>query len=146
MILAWAKRSAVAQHRAPCDMRHVAADESPSARSGVDVALHESRHRDVPNSRQSSAAFMPTAGNTIIISRCETVTTSSERQGESLPKAQRRTCHAFLPHRTIHTTRSQCHFGNPTTNRQEAARKLIEAAGGKLISMYSVAADGPAFW
>lgn len=32
---------------------------------------------------------------------------------------------------------------NPETNRQEAAKKLIEAAGGKLISMYSVAADGP---
>lgn len=32
---------------------------------------------------------------------------------------------------------------NPTTDRQQAARKLIEAAGGKLISMYSVAADGP---
>jgi uncharacterized protein with GYD domain len=32
---------------------------------------------------------------------------------------------------------------NPTTNRAEAARKLIEAAGGKLISMYSTLADGP---
>ena len=32
---------------------------------------------------------------------------------------------------------------NPTTNRYEAAKKLIEAAGGKLISMYSTAADGP---
>lgn len=32
---------------------------------------------------------------------------------------------------------------NPTTNRQEAATKLIEAAAGKLVSMYSVAADGP---
>jgi uncharacterized protein with GYD domain len=32
---------------------------------------------------------------------------------------------------------------NPTTNRQEAARKLIEAAGGKLISMYSTPVDGP---
>ncbi|MGF6306455.1 uncharacterized protein with GYD domain [Bradyrhizobium sp. i1.8.4] len=32
---------------------------------------------------------------------------------------------------------------NPTTNRYEAAKKLIEAAGGKLISMYSMAADGP---
>ena len=32
---------------------------------------------------------------------------------------------------------------NPTTNRHEAAKKLIEAAGGKLISMYSTAADGP---
>ncbi|MFT4116557.1 GYD domain-containing protein [Bradyrhizobium sp.] len=32
---------------------------------------------------------------------------------------------------------------NPTTNRQEAATKLIEAAGGKPVSMYSVAADGP---
>ncbi|MHC6157074.1 GYD domain-containing protein [Bradyrhizobium elkanii] len=32
---------------------------------------------------------------------------------------------------------------NPTTNRLEAAKKLIEAAGGKLISMYSTAVDGP---
>jgi len=32
---------------------------------------------------------------------------------------------------------------NPTTNRYEAAKKLIEAAGGKLISMYSMQADGP---
>lgn len=33
---------------------------------------------------------------------------------------------------------------SPATDRQEAARKLIEAAGGKLVSMYSVAANGPA--
>ena len=32
---------------------------------------------------------------------------------------------------------------NPTVNRQEAAKKLIEAAGGKLISMYSTPIDGP---
>ena len=32
---------------------------------------------------------------------------------------------------------------NPGTNRMEAAAKLIEAAGGKLVSMYSTAADGP---
>jgi uncharacterized protein with GYD domain len=32
---------------------------------------------------------------------------------------------------------------NPTTNRYEAAKKLAEAAGGKLISMYSTASDGP---
>ena len=32
---------------------------------------------------------------------------------------------------------------NPTTSRYEAAKKLIEAAGRKLISMYSTAADGP---
>jgi uncharacterized protein with GYD domain len=32
---------------------------------------------------------------------------------------------------------------NPTANRQEAARKTIEAAGGKLISMYSTPAEGP---
>jgi uncharacterized protein with GYD domain len=32
---------------------------------------------------------------------------------------------------------------NPTVNRYEAAKKLIEAAGGKLISMYSTPADGP---
>ena len=32
---------------------------------------------------------------------------------------------------------------NPTMNRYEVAKKLIEAAGGKLISMYGVPADGP---
>ena len=32
---------------------------------------------------------------------------------------------------------------NPNTNRVEAARKVIETAGGKLISMYSTATDGP---
>jgi uncharacterized protein with GYD domain len=32
---------------------------------------------------------------------------------------------------------------NPTASRYEAAKKLIETAGGKLISMYSTAADGP---
>jgi uncharacterized protein with GYD domain len=32
---------------------------------------------------------------------------------------------------------------NPSANRYEAAKKVVEAAGGKLISMYSTAADGP---
>jgi len=32
---------------------------------------------------------------------------------------------------------------HPTTSRYEAAKALIESAGGKLISMYSTAADGP---
>jgi uncharacterized protein with GYD domain len=32
---------------------------------------------------------------------------------------------------------------SPTTSRYEAAKHLIETAGGKLISMYSTAADGP---
>jgi len=32
---------------------------------------------------------------------------------------------------------------NPTVSRYEAAKKLIEAGGGKLISMYSTTADGP---
>jgi len=32
---------------------------------------------------------------------------------------------------------------NPTTNRFEAAKKVVEAAGGKLISMYGTPADGP---
>jgi GYD domain len=36
-----------------------------------------------------------------------------------------------------------CPTQNPTTNRYEAAKQLTEAAGGKLISMYSTAADGP---
>ncbi len=32
---------------------------------------------------------------------------------------------------------------NPTTNRAEAARKLIEAAGGQLVSFYATPVDGP---
>ncbi len=32
---------------------------------------------------------------------------------------------------------------NPNQSRYEAAKKLVEAAGGKLISMYSTASDGP---
>jgi uncharacterized protein with GYD domain len=32
---------------------------------------------------------------------------------------------------------------NPTANRFEAAKNVIEAAGGKLISMYGMPADGP---
>ena len=32
---------------------------------------------------------------------------------------------------------------NPKTNRYEAAKKLVEAVGGKLISMYSTAVNGP---
>lgn len=32
---------------------------------------------------------------------------------------------------------------SPTTSRYEAAKQLIESAGGKLISMYSTAANGP---
>ena len=32
---------------------------------------------------------------------------------------------------------------DPKTNRYEAVKKLVEAGGGKLVSMYSTAADGP---
>jgi uncharacterized protein with GYD domain len=32
---------------------------------------------------------------------------------------------------------------DPSSNRHEAAKKAIEAAGGKLISMYGMPAEGP---
>jgi uncharacterized protein with GYD domain len=32
---------------------------------------------------------------------------------------------------------------NPTTSRADVAKKVIEAAGGKMISFFSVPADGP---
>ena len=32
---------------------------------------------------------------------------------------------------------------NPTANRYEAAKRTIEAAGGKMIAMYGVPAEGP---
>lgn len=32
---------------------------------------------------------------------------------------------------------------NPSTNRSEVAKKLIEEAGGKMICFFSVPADGP---
>src|SRR5262249_14243950 len=34
---------------------------------------------------------------------------------------------------------------NPPNARKEGAKKLSEGAGGRLVSMYSVAADGPGF-
>ncbi|HWH56898.1 MAG TPA: GYD domain-containing protein [Terriglobales bacterium] len=36
-----------------------------------------------------------------------------------------------------------CIMENPKTNRYEAAKNLIEATDGKLISMYSTASEGP---
>jgi uncharacterized protein with GYD domain len=32
---------------------------------------------------------------------------------------------------------------NPTQNRAEAARKVVEAAGGKLVSFYGMPVEGP---
>jgi len=32
---------------------------------------------------------------------------------------------------------------NPKTNRREAVEKLLNAAGGKMVSMYATIADGP---
>ena len=32
---------------------------------------------------------------------------------------------------------------NPNTNRREAAEKLVEAAGGKVIAMYGTVRNGP---
>ena len=32
---------------------------------------------------------------------------------------------------------------NPTQNRSEAAKKVIEAAGGKLVSFYGMPVEGP---
>jgi uncharacterized protein with GYD domain len=34
-------------------------------------------------------------------------------------------------------------MANPDTNRAEAIRRLLEAAGGKLVSFYSTQAEGP---
>ncbi len=34
-------------------------------------------------------------------------------------------------------------LNDPSTNRLEAIKQLLEAAGAKLISMYSTVADGP---
>ncbi|WP_245317254.1 GYD domain-containing protein [Bradyrhizobium manausense] len=85
---------------------------------------------------------MPTAGKYSIIVRKPTlVTTNSSRPD----------FHEFRRNSAMHfcitgqyTPRSlNAILENPTTNRQEAAAKVIEAGGGKLVSMYSVAADGP---
>jgi uncharacterized protein with GYD domain len=35
---------------------------------------------------------------------------------------------------------------NPTTNRYEAAKKVIEAAGGKLLSIIALRPTAPACW
>src|SRR5215472_13681220 len=56
---------------------------------------------------------------------------------------ERRIRHALLSDRKIHSQSSQQYFGQPTTNRQEAARKVIESAGGKLTSFYGTTVEGP---
>lgn len=85
---------------------------------------------------------MPTAGSTFIIADAAAVPISSERQGSHCQTPEE-TCHAFCLAGQYTPRALNAILENPTTDRQEAARKLIEAAGGKLISMYSVAADGP---
>lgn len=34
-------------------------------------------------------------------------------------------------------------MANPTANRSEAVKKMLEAVGGKLIAMYGMPAEGP---
>jgi uncharacterized protein with GYD domain len=59
-------------------------------------------------------------------------------------KPERRIRYALLSDRTIHTPSSLSYIlDNPKTNRQEAAKKAIETAGGKLISFYGTPVEGP---
>jgi len=44
---------------------------------------------------------------------------------------------------TIYAASSQRHDGKSDQQSLRAAKKLIEAAGGKLISMYGMPAEGP---
>jgi uncharacterized protein with GYD domain len=75
--------------------------------------------------------------------RAAAVTTGSETAGIVIAANPKGAHHAFLPNGTYTPRALNAILEKPTTDRQEAARKLIEAAGGKLISFYSFASDGP---
>jgi uncharacterized protein with GYD domain len=86
---------------------------------------------------------MPTAGSTFIIADAAAVTTVRNGRGNHCQNPRGEHAMHFCLTGQYTPRALNAILENPTTNRQEAARKLIEAAGGKLISMYSVAADGP---
>jgi uncharacterized protein with GYD domain len=104
-----------------------------------------SRKRAVPKARRSTSGILPTAGFAIF-----------HLQGPTRFHGVGREAYASLiKHTQQEDIMHFCMTGqytpqalnsimeNPKTNRYEAAKKLIEAADGKLISMYSTAADGP---
>jgi uncharacterized protein with GYD domain len=75
--------------------------------------------------------------------------------GRSVDPSEVVTTHSIAPSQRKEITMHFCFTGqytaqaltnmmdNPSTNRYEAAKALIEAAGGKLISMYATPAEGP---
>jgi uncharacterized protein with GYD domain len=105
----------------------------------------QSRLRDVPESRKVVAAFLPTAGQQPLIFSNMAIPFRPARKGSLFLKQHNHgsiAMHFCLTGQ--YTPRALNNIlENPTTNRYEAAKKLIEWAGGKLISMYSVAAEGP---
>src|SRR5690349_1850181 len=118
---------------------------SSSSRSMPDVCCHQSRYRDVPESRRSLAAFMPAAGAVLA-----TFHSDVDDRDDQLGTERNLLPQPFEGEPSMHfcltgqyTPRAlNAILENPATDRQAAAKKLIEAAGGKLVSMYSSATDG----
>jgi uncharacterized protein with GYD domain len=101
--------------------------------------LQESRYRNAPKSRQSIGGVCAHGGHCT----CDIFGRGGRDDYIIYCHPQKEDIHAFLSYGTIYARALNAILENPTTNRQEAAKKLIEAAGGKLISMYSFASDGP---
>jgi uncharacterized protein with GYD domain len=102
----------------------------------------------VPKTRQSISGIVPTAGQkSFILPGFGPARFSSEPDERPTPHRSNTPQQEDIMHFCMtaqYTPKSlNAILENPKTNRFEAAKKMVEAAGGKLISMYSTAANGP---
>jgi uncharacterized protein with GYD domain len=101
----------------------------------------------VPKARRSVSGLLPTARLKSFISNFWAgsffIRAGSEANASSIKHAPTGGHDAFLYDRTIHAKSSQRHPGKSHRQSLRSGKKLVEAAGGKLISMYSTATNGP---
>jgi uncharacterized protein with GYD domain len=107
--------------------------------------MGSSRRQNVPKFWKSPAANLPTAGSAN--SRFFTSTVRSDQFGMERPIVENPIQGVIAMHFCLtgqYTPRAVNNLlENPTQNRAEAARKLVEAAGGKLVSFYGMPVEGP---
>jgi uncharacterized protein with GYD domain len=108
--------------------------------------MSASRRRNVPKFWKSSAANLPTAGlaNSRFFHGQLSAPISSERKRLIVENPIQGVIAMHFCLTGQYTPRAVNNLlENPTQNRAEAARKLVEAAGGKLVSFYGMPVEGP---
>src|ERR1700730_8581280 len=108
--------------------------------------MSASRRLHVPKFWKSSAATLPTAGlaNSRFFHAQLSAPISSERKRLIVENPVKGVIAMHFCLTGQYTPRAVNNLlENPTQNRAEAARKLVEAAGGKLVSFYGMPVEGP---